>query len=106
VLPNVPEFSVPAVKTDTWFTFSYTMNLDLGELTQVQFGDVITNLSMVYLDSPGQQSFQKIAIFCETNGVDTAGILADDILLDVVPEPSVMLLGLLLLGTAALRRKN
>ena len=107
VLPDVPEFSVPAVKTDTWFTFSYTMDLDMQELTQVQFGDVITNLTLVPLKNVGEQSFQSIAIFCETNGVDSAGIMADDILLDVVPEPSALLLGLLLLGAgAALLRKN
>ena len=97
-LPNYPEFSVPAVMTDTWFTFSYTMDLTLQELVQIQFGDTVTNMTDTMLENATVQFFNSIAIFCPTNTPESAGVLVDDVKLEVVPEPGTIMLLLALIA--------
>ena len=85
---------LPPVKTNTWFDCYYIMDLKNKELLEVGFGDNAVILENEPLENGAMNFFNAIAIVCEqTNSITATKVCFDDIRIEVVPEPGLLVWG-------------
>jgi hypothetical protein len=105
-LPQNPGIPLPdPVAADAWFDYYFVIDYAEKTLDEVGLNGDIKMYDQEYIPNPAQSTMPWIRFTClSTNNIDAAGVLVDRVLVEVIPEPAILLLLPVILALAFRRR--